>query len=139
MAFLAALIWPIYSLGSKKIGKPSVVAIGGFCLGAGILCLNTHVLIEPRVALQFHDGWKIVLMGFGPCGVAFYFWDTAILKGDTRVIGALSYLTPVLSTLGLVIFTDQELESNTIIAMLLIIGGASSGLLDFLPSKTLIK
>jgi drug/metabolite transporter (DMT)-like permease len=139
LAFMAAVTWPIYSLGSKKMEKPSVFAIGGFCLGAGILCLITHALIEPRVAIEFHDGWKIVLMGLGPCGLAFYTWDMAIQKGDTRVLGALSYLTPVLSTLGLVIFAGQELKSSTLIAMLLIIGGASSGLLDFLPSKTLIK
>ena len=138
-AFLAALTWPIYSLGSKKMEKPSVHAIGGFCLGAGILCLLTHALIEPRVAIASHDAWKIILMGLGPCGLAFYTWDLAIQKGDTRVLGALSYLTPVLSTLGLVLFAGQELKSNTIIAMLLIIGGASSGLLDFLPSKNLIK
>ena len=139
LAFLAAITWSIYSLGSKKMSKPSVFAIGGFCLGAGILCLITHALIEPRVALQFHDAWKIVLMGLGPFGIAFYCWDLAIQKGDTRVLGALSYLTPVLSTLGLLLFTEQELKSSTIIAMLLIIGGASSGLLDFLPSKNLLK
>ena len=123
----------------KKMEKPSVHAIGGFCLGSGILCLVTHALIEPRVAIESHDAWKIILMGLGPCGLAFYTWDLAIQKGDTRVLGALSYLTPVLSTLGLVLFAGQELKTNTIIAMLLIIGGASSGLLDFLPSKSLVK
>ncbi len=138
-AFLAALIWPIYSLGSKKMEKPSVHAIGGFCLGAGILCLVTHVLIEPRVDIASHDAWKVLLMGLGPCGLAFYTWDLAIQKGDTRILGALSYLTPVLSTLGLILFAGQELKTHTIIAMLLIIGGASSGLLDFLPPKNLIK
>jgi hypothetical protein len=38
-----------------------------------------------------------------------------------------------------VIFAGQGLAFSTSVAMILIIGGASSGLLDFLPSKDLVK
>jgi drug/metabolite transporter (DMT)-like permease len=120
--------------------KPtSLYSIGGFCLGAGVFCLLTHAIIEPHVVLQMHDAWILILMGVGPFGVAFYAWDRALSLGDTRVIGALSYLTPVLSTLGLVLFAGQSLNFVSSLAMVLIIGGASSGLLDFLPSKSGIK
>lgn len=139
LAFLAAITWPLYSIVKKKMKPTSLYSVGGFCLGAGIFCLITHTLIEPHVVLQMHDAWILLLMGVGPFGVAFYAWDSALSKGDTRVIGALSYLTPVLSTLGLVLFTDQTLNFSTAVAMVLIIGGASSGLLDFLPSKSGIK
>lgn len=139
LAFAAALSWPIYSLSKKKMGDVSLAAIGGFCLGAGVLCLLTHVLVEPRVVLQAKDAWLLAVMGIGPFGVAFYAWDLAMAKGDGRVIGALSYLTPVLSTLGLVIFTDQFLTPEATLAMVLIIVGASSGLMDFLPSKLKVK
>jgi drug/metabolite transporter (DMT)-like permease len=136
LAFMAALTWPIYSIGKKKLPRTSVWAIGSFCLISGILCFITHVLIEPHVVLQFNDAWKLALMGIGPFGVAFYCWDLALSKGDARVMGALAYLTPVLSTLGLVFFAGQEMVFSTFVAMLLIIGGASAGLLDFFPAKS---
>lgn len=139
LALGAALTWPVYSLGKKKMGEVALPAIGGFCLGAGVLSLITHALIEPRVVLQGHDAWRLAVMGIGPFGVAFYAWDLALRQGDGRVIGALSYLTPVLSTFGLVLFAGQFLTPSATLAMVLIIGGASSGLMDFLPSKDLVK
>lgn len=135
LAFLAALSWPLYSIGKKKLPETSVWAIGSFCLLSGILCLITHIVLEPRVVLQSHDAWKLLLMGVGPFGIAFYCWDLALKNGDSRVMGALAYLTPVISTLGLVLFAGQEMATTTFLAMVLIIGGASTGLLDFFPLK----
>lgn len=135
LAFGAALTWPLYSIGKKKLPATSVWAIGSFCLIAGILSFITHILIEPRVVLQLNDAILLVIMGLGPFGIAFYCWDIALREGDARVMGALAYLTPVLSTLGLVLFAGQSMSSTTFVAMILIIGGASAGLLDFLPSK----
>lgn len=131
----AAITWPLYSMTKKKLPPVSVWAVGGFCLGASILSFLTHALIEPAVSLVAHDAWILLVMGLGPFGLAFYCWDLALSKGDTRLLGALAYLTPVLSTLGLVLFVGQTLAQTTVIAMVLIIGGASSGLLDFLPRK----
>lgn len=136
LAFAAALTWPIYSIGKKKMAGTSVWAVGGFCFIAGLLCLGTHWLLEPRVVLQGQDLWKILVMGIGPFGLAFYSWDLALSKGDPRIMGALAYLTPVLSTLGLLIFTDQVMLPTTLIAIILIISGASAGLLDFFPTRS---
>lgn len=133
LAFLAALSWPIYSLGKKKLPKTTVWAVGGFCLGASALCFLTHGMIEPRVAFYYPDMIKLIFMGLGPFGLAFFFWDRALDLGDPRILGALAYLTPVISTLGLIFFTEEILTRNALMAMLLIIGGASFGLCDFLP------
>lgn len=135
LALGAAFTWPVYSIGKKKMRQTSVMAVGGFCFLAGFLCFITHALLEPHVVLQGHDVWKLVLMGLGPFGLAFYSWDYALRIGDSRVMGALAYLTPVISTLGLILFAGKPLIFTTGIAMVLIIGGASVGLLDFLPPK----
>ena len=135
LALGAAFTWPIYSIGKKKMAAVPVWAVGSFCFISGILCLITHSLIEPRVILQTTDAWLLLLMGIGPFGLAFYSWDVAMKTGDPRVIGALAYLTPVLSTLSLVVFANQNMASTTLFAMILIILGSSSGLLDFFPSK----
>lgn len=135
LALGAAITWPVYSLGRKKLRETTVWSIGGTCFGAGVLCLLTHAWIEPRVILQSSDAWIILLMGLGPFGIAFYAWDRSMAVGNPKIIGALAYLTPVISTLGLVLVGGEKLESSTLTAMVLIIGGASLGLLDFLPSR----
>jgi drug/metabolite transporter (DMT)-like permease len=132
----AALTWPLYSILKKKLPPTKTGAVGGFCLGAGVLSLLTHHWLEPAVTLQAHDLLPLILLGLGPFGIAFYAWDLAMARGDARVIGALAYLTPVLSTAGLVLFGGENLTPTAVWAMLLIIGGASAGLLDFLPSKS---
>jgi len=139
LAFAAALTWPIYSLGKKKLPEVSVWAISGFCFGASLLAFMTHLLLEPHVVILSEYFFPLLLLGLGPFGLAFYTWDLALKKGDARLIGALSYLTPVLSTLGLVIFSQEELQGPTLMAMIFIVGGASTGLLDFLPQKVLLK
>jgi drug/metabolite transporter (DMT)-like permease len=135
LALSAAFIWPIFSLGKKRLPQTSIWTIAGFCFISGLLCFFTHFLIEPRVVLQWHDAWKILVMGIGPFGIAFYTWDIALKYGDSRIIGALSYLTPVLSTFGLVMFTNEDLKSATLMAMFLIMSGSSLGVLDIFPRK----
>jgi drug/metabolite transporter (DMT)-like permease len=135
LALLAAIVWPLYSIVKKKMGEISVWSIGSFCFFTGLLCFTTHLVIEPRVVLQWHDFWKMVLLGLGPFGLAFYTWDLALKLGDSRVIGSLAYLTPALSTLGLIIFAGKEMMPSTFAAMILIILGASTGLLDIYSPK----
>lgn len=136
LALLAAITWPVYSIGKKKMKAVSVWAIGGFCLVSGILCLLVHAAIEPHVVLQPRDAILLSIMGIGPFGLAFYTWDLALRYGDAKLVGALAYLTPVLSTTGLILFVGEGVSTTTWIAMVLIIGGASAGLLDFyLPRR----
>lgn len=131
LALLAAITWPVYSLGRKKMPPTSVWSIGGFCLTSGVLCLITHAAIEPHVVVTTPDLLKLLFLGLGPFGLAFYFWDSATRNGDPRVLGALAYLTPVISTLGLVFFAGKAFTLMSFTAMVLITGGASLGLLDF--------
>ena len=63
-------------------------------------------------------------------GGAFYAWDAALKRGDPRVIGALSYLTPLLSTLNLVLLGGKRLSPTAGVAMALIVAGAVVGSLD---------
>jgi drug/metabolite transporter (DMT)-like permease len=48
--------------------------------------------------------WLAVLgLGIGPVGAAFYAWDIGMKHGDIRILGAGSYLAPLLSTAFLVL------------------------------------
>ena len=41
----------------------------------------------------------VLAMGFGPIGAAFWLWDAGTKRGNIALLGGLSYLAPLLSTL----------------------------------------
>jgi len=57
-------------------------------------------------------------------------------RGDPRIIGALSYLTPLASTLLLVLLGGRALTATSGVAMLLIVAGALIGSLDLLRGSS---
>jgi drug/metabolite transporter (DMT)-like permease len=103
------------------------VAIGLFGLLSGVLSLLCHVLLEPSVALNGRDWLLMVLMGLGPLGSAFFLWDAALKKGDARKIGILSYITPLASTVLLLLATGRPLTWSIGLATVLILGAAVLG------------
>ncbi len=88
------------------------------------LALACHVLLEPRAAIAPGDAWKLLALGLGPMGIAFYLWDVAMKRGDPRVVGVLAYATPVLSTALLVVVTSRPLTVALAGATALIVGAA---------------
>ena len=131
----AALVWALYSLLTKRLPPFKSGAVGGFCLGSGLLALGVFV-VESGVggfsAIKVTDWPFLVLLGVGPMGSAFFLWDASLKRGDPRVIGALSYLTPMLSTLALVAIGGKPFTELSAVAMALIITGAVVG---SLPAK----
>jgi drug/metabolite transporter (DMT)-like permease len=130
-AAASAFIWASYSLMGKRMslagrGFPTV-AIGLFGLLSGVLSLLCHVLLEPSVALNGRDWLLMVLMGLGPLGSAFFLWDAALKKGDARKIGILSYITPLASTVLLLLATGRPLTWSIGLATVLILGAAVLG------------
>jgi drug/metabolite transporter (DMT)-like permease len=124
----SAFLWANYSLQTKRLAQAgrafAAPAIGLFGLVSGILSLLCHVLLEPAVQLSARDGLLVALMGFGPLGGAFLLWDNALKRGNARQIGTLSYLTPLGSTLLLLMVTGRALSWQIGLAALLIVGAA---------------
>jgi len=120
----SAFIWATYSLASKRVRPFPTAAIGLFGLVSGALSLACHALLEPRSALDARALVFIALMGVGPLGAAFYLWDRALKGGDPRTLGVLGYLTPLASTLLLLVATGRPLTWSVAAAAVLIIGAA---------------
>jgi drug/metabolite transporter (DMT)-like permease len=140
LALAAAFTWSSYSLLTKRVRPFPTGAVGGFCLASGLLSLGLFALdaavFDTAVpVLTARDGALILLLGLGPMGAAFYAWDAALKRGDSRVIGALAYLTPLLSTLNLVLWGGQHLTGMSVAAMGLIVLGAVIGSLDLFRGK----
>jgi len=100
LAFAAAFIWASYSVASRLFAAvPSTAVIGSCALtmvGAAVL----HLLLEKTVWPSSPLAWLAVLgLGLGPVGLAFYLWDVGMKHGDIRLLGVVSYATPLVSTL----------------------------------------
>lgn len=126
-AFVAAIIWATYSLTTTKLPAFPTSAIGLFGLVAGVLALFAHMLFESPASITPTDWLLLVALGLGPLGGAFYFWDAALKRGDPRRIGLLAFLTPLLSTVLLVVVSGSNVSWQLVVATVLIIGGAVLG------------
>ena len=128
LALAAAFTWSSYSLLCQRVPPFRTAAIGSFCLGAGILSLIMHALFEPAIALGTQDWLLVAALGIGPAGGAFFVWDAALKRTDARTVGLLAFLTPLLSTMLLLVTSGQPFTINIGLATLLIVGAAVVGM-----------
>ena len=126
-AFAAAVIWATYSLMTTKLPAFPTSAIGLFGLVSGVLAIGAHFVLEAPAVISSSDWVLLVILGLGPLGGAFYFWDAALKIGDPRRIGLLAFLTPLLSTTLLLVVSGRALSWQLLLATALIVGGALLG------------
>ncbi len=128
LAGATALTWALYSLLTKRLPRFSTETVAVFCLISAALAWGVYFATGgslSEMAAQPPRVWlALALVGLGPMGAAFYLWDAALKRGDPRVIGSLAYLTPLLSTLNLIVFGGQRMTWVSGAAMALIICGA---------------
>lgn len=123
----SAFVWASYSLWTRRVPAFPTAAIGLFGLVSGLLSLACHWALEPAADVSRRDIVLVVAMGLGPLGAAFFLWDKALKLGDARQIAILSYLTPLASTVLLLVVSDRALTPLLALAATLIIGAAVVG------------
>ena len=130
-AFCAALLWAYYTLSNAKVKNMPSSAVAGFCFFSGIIAIAVFFLCGgsvPKQDFTWHNGMIILLLGLGPMGLSFYSWDYAIRHGDQRLIGTLTYLTPLLSICMMAFFfPGVRLTWSHLTALCMIISGVFLG------------
>jgi drug/metabolite transporter (DMT)-like permease len=124
-ALAAAVIWATYSVLSRRFGSVPTDTVGGFCGATALLALVAHLVFETTYQPRGGEWLVVLAMGLGPVGAAFFLWDHGMKRGDIKALGALSYATPLLSTVLLVAFGAAELSIRLAIACVLVVGGAA--------------
>ena len=133
MALVCAFTWSGYSVLSRRFGEVPTDVVAGYCLATAALAALAHLGLEETVVPGSAVEWLAILgLGLGPVGAAFYVWDHGVKRGDIQVLGALSYLAPLLSTLVLVAAGMARAEPAIGIACALITAGAALAAKDFL-------
>ncbi|MGE3149288.1 MAG: DMT family transporter, partial [Pseudorhodoplanes sp.] len=136
-AFCASIAWALYSVLSRRFAQVPTDAVAGFCLCSAALAALCHLGFETTVWPQDATQWLAVLgLGLGPTGAAFYVWDFGVKHGDIRVLGAVSYAAPILSTLFLVLAGHAEPTLPLALATMLIAGGGLIAAKDMLFSRS---
>jgi drug/metabolite transporter (DMT)-like permease len=125
LAFLFALTWAGYSVLSRRMAAVPTEAVVAFCIGTAVLAAATHLMAEPPMWPAETRQWlAILLLGLGPTGAAFFFWDIGMKRGDIRFLGTASYAAPVISTIALVLAGRAEAGLALALACVLIVAGA---------------
>jgi drug/metabolite transporter (DMT)-like permease len=124
-AILSALIWATYSVLSRRLSSVPTAAVAGFCLATAVLSGLCHWISEPAIWPQGSTQWlAIVGLGSLPLGLAFFVWDHGIKQGNIQILGAASYLSPLLSTLFLILAGYGRFDWSIGLAAVLITAGA---------------
>lgn len=123
-ALAAALTWSSYSVLSRLFARVPTDAVGGFCGAGAVLAFVCHLVFEPSIWPQGWEWLAVLLLGLGPAGGAFFVWDIGVKRGDIQVLGAISYMTPLLSTLILISLGMGAFTWLVAAACGLIVGGA---------------
>ncbi|HYC05278.1 MAG TPA: DMT family transporter [Azospirillaceae bacterium] len=120
-----AVTWGAYSVLTRRYGEAPTESVAFFCLATSGLAALCHLTFETTVWPQGAAAWAATAaMGIGPLGAAFFVWDVGVKRGDIHALGAISYVTPLLSTLLLILAGRAEGAWSVWAACALIIGGA---------------
>jgi drug/metabolite transporter (DMT)-like permease len=120
----AAVIWAAYSVLNRRHADVPSAAIALPCVLVALLGAAAHVALETHVEPDALQWLALAGMGIGPVGAAFLLWDIGTKRGDIALLGSLSYLAPLLSTLLLVVAGQARPHMSQAIAIALLLCGA---------------
>ncbi|MCA0177255.1 MAG: DMT family transporter [Proteobacteria bacterium] len=119
-----ALVWSAYSVANRRFADVPSDVVGAICGLVAVAGLACHLAFETTVRPSGVQALATVALGLGPVGLAFFAWDHATKHGRLATLGALSYLTPLASTLLLIALGRAEAGLYLLVPALLIVAGA---------------
>ena len=132
-AIACAFVWSLYSVLNNRIAAPGSEPMILVCAAVALLGLAGHLLAGETFV--WPDGptmLALALLGAGPVGRAFVAWDHATKRGNIALLGVLSYATPPLSMILLVVAGQAPASWRLALATALVVAGAA---LAALPAR----
>lgn len=133
-ALIAALTWSSYSVISRTLSHIPTYAVTGFCIVTVILSSICHFIFEITVIPNQSELFGALMLGLGPVGGAFYLWDYGVKNADIKLLGSISYFTPLLSTFILVLLGYATFTLSITLACAFIIIGSFISSAEYLKA-----
>jgi drug/metabolite transporter (DMT)-like permease len=125
LALGCALVWSSYSVASRLLAEVPSESLAVSCLATAALASVCTLVFETWTAPPTLTAWlALLLLGAGPVGAAFLLWDIGMKQGDTSLLGALAYASPILSTVLLVVLGFAEPTWSLAVACLMLVAAA---------------
>jgi drug/metabolite transporter (DMT)-like permease len=128
LALVAAILWALYSVLSRRLGgRGEGGAVPLFTLASGA------VLAAMRLAMPEESHWtgravaETLFMAVFPILIAYAMWDRAMRRGRVTLVAIFSYAIPLLSTLISSVYLGVDVGWNLWLACALVAGGAALG------------
>lgn len=121
---VAAALWGLYSLISRTLPEVPSTALGMFYAASSLVSLAAHFCFEEWVQPAPSEWLSIAALGILPMGLAIYFWDFGLKRGDIQALGAFSYVEPFIGAVLVALFTVSSLNWSLMWSGLLVVGGA---------------
>jgi drug/metabolite transporter (DMT)-like permease len=99
--------------------------MGMFFAAAALVAALGHLMIEDWVTPDPAEWAAIFGLGAFPMGLALYFWDHGVKRGDIQALGAISYFEPFLGALFVILVGQGTFHFSILWAGVLVIGGAA--------------
>ena len=122
---IAAALWGLYAIVSRSQPDVPTSALGVFYAASALVCLAAHFMLETWVTPTAREWAAIAGLGILPMGLAIYFWDYGIKRGDIQALGAFAYVEPFIGAVLVALFAHGYIDLSLLIPGILVVGGAA--------------
>lgn len=135
-AVLSGGAWVVYSLFNRYNPHIPVEMNGMWCGLSAIPCAILSLLYEEMIMPTMYDWMLLLFIGIVTLTFSFWMWSRGVQSGHFNFLSVVSYATPLLSVIFLIVFEKVEFKANVIVAcQLVILGGTLCSIVEWLQSK----
>lgn len=143
LAILAALVWAVYSILSKKISSFQLHTVqatrhtffyGICCMVPALFLFGFRFQLSPQILLKPENIFNLLFLGFGASALCFVTWNISV-----RLLGAVRtsiyiYMVPVVTVIFSRIVLHESLTPISVVGILLTLSGLIFS--EFRPSSS---
>jgi drug/metabolite transporter (DMT)-like permease len=136
---IAAGLWGLYSVVTRSLADVPTSSLGMFYGASAILAMLAHLCLE-RWVTPTPGAWLVVAgLGVFPMGLAIYFWDYGVKRGDIQALGVFSYAEPFIGAALVALVTGAAMRLDFLWSGALVVAGAVVASASFWKQEEVAK
>lgn len=135
-ALIASASWVLYSLFSRYNPDIPKEMNGIWCGMAAIPCFLINCYCEDMIIPTLYEWVLMLFIGIGILSFSLNMWTTGLRYGHFNTLSVMSYMTPLVSVLILMIAGKADFQSHVILScQLVILGACLCSIVDWVKKK----